>query len=449
MNESTVYRAAWVLPVTAQPLAAGAVRVDAGGRIEAVGPTDRVPASGARVVELGEAVILPGLVNVHAHPELTVLRGRIEEGEFTDWLVRLVEFKYESLTSEALRTSTWLGVAEAIAAGITCLAAPDDAGYLLEALRESGLRGRVYREVFGPSPDQAREALGELRARIEAALPLATERVDVGVSPHAPYSVSQRLFGLVTEYASAEGLPVCIHAAESEAEETYTRLGRGPFADRLRERGIDVLAAGETPIAWLADTGILGTDPLLVHCVRVEAEDVARIADSGASIAHCPISNAKFAHGVAPLPDFIAASISVGLGSDSVASNNRVDILAEARFAALVQRSVRRDPELLGPEELLRLATLGGARALGLAHRIGSLEPGKQADIIAVRLRRTHSTPLGDPVAALFHSAYASDVVLTIVGGRVLYEDGAFTTLDWPALAQTTGEMALEQGQTP
>ncbi len=449
MSESAVYRAAWVLPVTAQPIAAGAVRVDARGRIESVGPTDRVPVAGARVVELGEAVILPGLVNVHGHPELTVLRGRIEEGEFTEWIVRLVEFKYESLSPEALRVSTWLGVAEAIAAGITCLAAPDDAGFLLEALRESGLRGRVYREVFGPSPDQAREALAELRAKTEKALPLATERVDVGVSPHAPFSVSQRLFGLVAEYASAEGLPVCIHAAESEAEEAYTRLGRGTFAERLRERGIDVHTVGKSPIGWLAETGILGTHPLLVHCVRVELEDIARIAAAGASIAHCPISNGKFGHGVAPLPDFISASISVGLGSDSVASNNRVDIFAEARFAALAQRSVRRDSQLLRPEELLRLATLDGADALGLAHRIGSLEPGKQGDIIAVRLRKAHSTPPGDPVAALFHSAHASDVVLTMVGGRVLYSDGAFTTLDWPALAQATGDFDLDHREAP
>jgi 5-methylthioadenosine/S-adenosylhomocysteine deaminase len=430
-------------------LAAGAVRVDARGLIEAVGPTDRVPVSGARVVELGDAVILPGLVNVHAHPELTVLRGRIEDSEFTDWIERLVEFKYEYLTAGELQVSTWLGAAEAIAAGTTCLAAPDDAGFLLEALRECGLRGRVYREVFGPAPDQAREALAELRAKTEEALPLATERVDVGVSPHAPFSVSQRLFGLVAEYASAEGLPVCIHAAESEAEEAYTRLGRGTFADRLRARGIEVRAAGKTPIAWLAETGILGTQPLLVHCVRVEPEDIVLVADSGASVAHCPISNAKFGHGVAPLPDFISASTSVGLGSDSVASNNRADILAEARFAALVQRSVRRDPELLGPDELLRLATLDGAGALGLGSRIGSLEPGKQADIIAVRLWRTHSTPPGDPVAALFHSACASDVVLTIVGGRVLYRDGAFTTLDWPALAQATERMDLDRRETP
>lgn len=449
MNESTVYRAAWVLPVTTSPLPTGAVRVDTRGLIEAVGPTDQVPVDGARVVEMEDAVILPGLVNVHAHPELTVLRGLIEEGEFTDWIERLVEFKYESLTPEALRVSTWLGVAEAIAAGITCLAAPDDAGFLLEALRESGLRGRVYREVFGPSPDQAREALAELRVRTEQALPLAGERLDVGVSPHAPFSVSQRLFGLVAEYALAEGLPVCIHAAESEAEEAYTRQGRGSFADRLRARGIDVHAVGKSPIGWLAETGILGTHPLLVHCVRVEAEDIARVADSGASVAHCPISNAKFGHGVAPLPDFISASISVGLGSDSVASNNRVDIFAEARFAALVQRSVRRDPGLLGPEELLRLATLDGAGALGLAHRIGSLEPGKQADLIAVRLRRAHSMPPGDPVAALFHSAYASDVVLTMVGGHVLYRDGVFNTLDWPALAQAVGDMALDHGETP
>ena len=433
-ERATVYRAAWVLPVSAPPLARGALRVDADGRIEAVGPAERVPAGDAQVIDLGDALIVPGLVNLHAHPELTLLRGSLEDLEFTRWIDKLIELKYDVLTREAIRASTWLGVAEAIAAGVTCMAAPDDAGYLLEAMVQSGLRGRVYREVFGPAPDRAVASLAEIEAKVDEMRPLGNDRVDIGISPHAPYTVSDRLFEGLADYASTSSIPVCIHGAESGAEERFVREGAGPFAERLLARGIDVKPQGMSPIAKLAEVGILAARPLLVHCVRVDASDIAAIADHGASIAHCPISNAKLGHGVAPLPDFMKAGVVVGLGSDSVASNNRVDILEEARFAALQQRSLRREAALLSPEDLLGLATLEGARALGLDDKVGTLEPGKDADFIAVNLSAPHLTPAGDPVAALFHSAVVGDVSLTVVAGQVLYRDGEFVTLDWPAL---------------
>jgi 5-methylthioadenosine/S-adenosylhomocysteine deaminase len=432
---ATLYRAAWVAPVTAAPIASGAVRVDAGGRIEAVGPAEVVTAAGAEVIDLGDAVILPGLVNLHGHPELTALRGALDGLAFPDWIERITELKYRVMSPEQTRVSTWLGVAEVIAAGVTCLAAPDDAGYLLEAMVEVGLRGRVYREVFGPSPDQAEQTLEELGRKIETMRRLQSERVDVGISPHAPYTVSRHLLRLLADYAVSESLPVCIHTAESEAEESFVRDGRGPFADRLRARGIKVTASGSTPIAWIAETGILQTRPLLVHCVRVAGGDLARIASSGASVAHCPISNARLGHGVAPLGDLLEAGIPVGLGSDSVASNDRVDVIEEARFADLIQRGLLRAPRALPADRLLRLATLDGARALGLDDRIGSLEPGKEADLVAVRLGEPHTTPVADPLTALFHSARGADVVLTVVAGRTLYRDGAFTGLDWPELA--------------
>ena len=431
---ATVYRAAWLLPVSAPPLAGGALRVDTDGRIEAVGTAEQVPAGDARVVDLGDALIAPGLVNLHAHPELTLLRGSLEDLEFTRWIEKLIELKYDVLTQEATRVSTWLGVAEAIAAGVTCMAAPDDAGYLLEAMVRSGLRGRVYREVFGPAPEQAASSLAEVAAKVDEMRPLGTDRVDIGIAPHAPYTVSDRLFEAIADYASTSSIPVCIHVAESEAEERFVREGAGTFAERLLARGIDVKPQRMSPIAKLAEVGILATRPLLVHCVRVDASDIAAIADHGASIAHCPIANAKLGHGVAPLPDFMKAGVAVGLGSDSVASNNRVDILEEARFAALQQRSLRREAALLSPEDLLGLATLEGARALGLDDKVGTLEPGKDADFIALNLSVPHLMPTGDPVAALFHSAVVGDVSLTVVAGQVLYRDGEFVTLDWPAL---------------
>lgn len=436
MIPPTVYRAAWVVPVTTPPVRDGAVRVDGDGRIGAVGPANAVEMGDADVVDLGAAALIPGLINVHGHPELSVLRGRLHGLEFPAWITALIDYKYRHLTPEELEVSTRLGVAEAIAAGVTCLAAPDDAGFLMQAMIEAGLRGRVYRETFGPDPDCADAALTDLRTRVTEMRRWETDRVQVGISPHATYTVSRPLFERLAEYARAEDLPVCVHVAESAAETMFVREGAGPFADRLRVRGIAVEAAGVSSVEFLAETGILDVGPLLAHAVQVDAADIQRIVDAGAAVAHCPIANANFGHGLAPLPELLAAGVRVGLGSDSVASNDRVDILEEARFTSLAHRAVRRDGGLLPADRALRLATLDGARALGLDDRIGSLEKGKDADLVAVRLSTPNATPTGDPAAALIHAARGADVCLTIVAGRPLYRDGDLLTLDWRALAE-------------
>lgn len=433
-SRSAVYRAQWVVPVTGSAIRDGAVRVGAGGRIEAVGPATDVAVEDAETVELGRAILLPGLVNVHAHPELTALRGALDGLPFAGWIERIIDLKYRRLGDAALELSTRLGVAEAIAAGITCLAAPDDAGYLAEVMAEVGLRGRVDREVFGPDPAGAERALTGLEEKLDVMWPAGSDRVQIGIAPHAPYTVSRPLFERLAAFAEDRDLPVSIHVAESAAEDAFVRRGSGPFADRLRARGIEVRATGLSPVRWLAETGILQRPPLLVHCVHVDAEDLRLIAESGASIAHCPLSNAKLGHGLAPLAAFLAAGVPVGLGSDSVASNDRIDLLEEARFATLAQRAHLSDPGFLDPARALRLATLGGARALGLEERVGSLEPGKEADLVAVRLGEPHTTPVGDPVATLIHACRASDVCLTVVAGRVLYRDGEYETLDMDAL---------------
>ncbi len=416
------------------------------GRIAAVGPAADLSGAGAATIDLGRAAIVPGLVDTHAHPELTVLRGRgrVDEPGFADWIERLIRYKYEILAPDWIRVSTWAGAAEAIAAGITCLAALDDAGHAMEALVETGLRGRVYREVFGPDPAGVDEAVEELSDRVEAMRALASDRVDVGIAPHAPYTVSFDLLRRLREYASTEGTPVTIHAAEAEAEVHFVRDGAGPFADRLRHRGLEVRGSGRSPVGWLAETGILELRPLLAHCVHVDAADIDTLADAGAAIAHCPIANARLGHGIAPLGAFLDRELTVGMGTDSVVTDDRVDLLEEARFARSLHAGVRRDPSAVDAGQLLRLCTLDGARALGLDDRIGSLEPGKDADFTVVRLSGPSTLPIGDPVEAVIGSARGSDVCMTVVGGRVLYRDGRFETLDWSALATELEEIERE-----
>lgn len=437
-----VYRSLWAVPVAAPPIRDAAVRVDEHGRIEAVSRADTVDGRGAEVVDLGAAILLPGLVNVHAHPELTLLRGRLDGLAFPDWIESLVRLKYRRLERADFRDSTQLGVAEAIASGVTCLAAPDDAGFLLGAMLRAGLRGRVYREAFGPDPSDARGPLRKLQKKVKRMRRQASGSVDVGISPHAPYTVSEPLLRQLAEFACVEELPVCMHVAESEAEDRYLRQGSGPFAERLRRRGIQVAATGRSPVEWLAESGALETRPLLVHCVRVDGADIRRIADSGASIAHCPISNAKLGHGLAPLAAFLESGIPTGLGSDSVASNDRIDILEEARFTMLAHRARARDPVRPDPETVLRLATIEGARALGLGDRIGTLEPGKDADLTAIRCDGPGARPLGDPIDALVHSLRSAQVCLTVVAGRVLYRDGEFVTLDADELRRQADRLA-------
>ncbi|CAN5889686.1 TRZ/ATZ family hydrolase [soil metagenome] len=427
---ATLYTADWVLPVTAPPIPAGAVLVDDRGRIREVSTAEAVTAGDdiARI-DLGAAILLPGLVNVHSHPELAGMRGLLEDLPFHEWIPTLRAAKDGAALSQAdfAAASRWTCL-EAIAGGVTTLGATEDSGAALEALREAGLRGVVYREVFGPAPEQAGAALARLRHSVDRMRPLETDLVRVGVSPHAPYTVSDDLFRLTAAYATAEALPLAVHAAESEAELLLVRDGGGPFAGGLRTRGIATPPRARSTIRLLEDTGILATRPLLIHCVLLDGDDVRRIADSGSAVAHCPVANARLGHGIAPIIEILEAGACVGLGTDSVASNNRIDMIEEARIAQLMQRARLTSAAALPPDRLLRLATLDGARALGCDGRVGSLEAGKDADLCAVALAAPHTRPVIDPLATMMLSTRGADVILTVVRGSVLYRDGRFTT---------------------
>jgi 5-methylthioadenosine/S-adenosylhomocysteine deaminase len=443
-----LFRADWVLPVAAPPVRDGAVLVGADGRIAAVGPRLAIePPEGAETVELGRAALLPGLVNVHAHPELALFRGGLEDLRFRDWILRLVGSKRAALVDADYGVAARWAMVESLRAGITTLAATEMSGASAGALREAGMRGIVYRETFGPDPAQAEDSLAELRAAVEELRRGETELVRVGISPHAPYTVSDRLFAAAAGYALAEGLPVAVHAAESEAEDDLVIRGGGDFAPGLRARGIDTPVRGRSTVEMLDRLGVLRARPLLIHCVRLDADDVRRVADAGAAVAHCPVANARLGHGVAPYPELREAGVRVGLGTDSVGSNNRTDLLEEARVASALHRAARRSPDYLPAEELLRLATLDGARALGLEDRIGSLEPGKDADLCAVSLAAPHARPVHDPFAAVLHAARGTDVVLAAVQGRVLFREGRVATLDEAALGEAVEEAAARLGE--
>ena len=392
-------RAGFVHPVTAPPIEDGAVLVDDRGIIAAVGPQGLVPTPpGVRELAFPEASVVPGLVNTHTHLELTHLAGQNAEREFAGWIRALRALK-DATTPDEFSRSAERGVRDAWAAGVTCVADTGSTGAPLEALARLGGRGVYYQEVFGPDPAKCAASMEELRRALDRLSPLASSRLSLGVSPHAPYTVSDRLYRAVDDLARGAGLPVAVHLAESRAETQLVREGAGPFADPLRARGIPVAHVARSPVEYLLHLGVLerATGWLCIHCVQVDERDVAILRDSGAAVAHCPRSNRAHGHGAAPLAAFRRAGLRVGLGTDSVVSVGDSSLLAEAAAAGLEGA------------DALRMLTLEGARALGLEDEIGSLEVGKQADLAVFPSTILHRPP--PPSTAL----------LTVVAGRVVH----------------------------
>ncbi len=465
-----ILSARWVVPVSSVPFENGAVRVES-GKIAAIGAAEELRRQhpGERWRHFPDAALMPGLVNVHSHLELTVLRGYLESLDFWSWIRTLTRTKYEVLTLEEIRLSALFGASEAIRAGITTLGDPMDLGASLDAVLATGLRGVLYQEVFSPKPEEADATVQLLQRKMEAletrlgswpdeaalrdcllpdrlprtALGTRKQRVALGVSPHAPYTVSGPLFQKVAALAQSKKYPMCIHVAESEAESQLFQKGCGPIADSYQQRGIAWNPPGCSPLRYLHGLGILNHGTLLVHCIRLDARDFIFVRDSGAAVAHCPKSNWRLGHGFMDLRQMLEHQIVLGLGSDSVASNNIMDLFEEMRCMcanpSLLQTEAVRSSTtgtVMLAEGALRLATLGGAEALGLGSSIGSLETGKEADIIVVDLSKPHCVPVFSPVDALVYCARGSDVLLTSVAGEVLFEEGKIAGMEESALGR-------------
>jgi 5-methylthioadenosine/S-adenosylhomocysteine deaminase len=423
------YHARWIIPVSHPPIQDGTVSV-VDSRITRVGPRDGAPRG--EDVELGEAVLLPGLVNAHTHLELTAMRGLLPGMDFVTWIRTLTRARAAVLTDDMMLDAARWGIVEGLMAGITTYGDTSASGVVLQALGDMGVRGIMYQEVFGPAPAQRQESLDGLRAKVDALRPRETDLVRLGVSPHAVFTVHEDLLVDDAAYAIGAGLPVAIHLAESEPEIAFLREGSGPFADGLRSRGITVVRRSHSPVHLLVELGVVLARPLLIHCVRVDASDIAFIAQNECPVAHCPASNAWLGQGIAPLREMLDAGVIVGLGSDSAASNDRTDILEEARLAAMFQGGRLQRPNALSAAESIALATLGGARALGMDSRIGTLEAGKDADLVAFALRADRTSGSGDPLEAALGAA-GTPPLLVSVSGQILVRSGHVLGLD-PAL---------------
>jgi 5-methylthioadenosine/S-adenosylhomocysteine deaminase len=402
--------ARWVVPVEGAPIEQGALLIGPDGRVQAVGPDSSIPRpSDVLAEDFGSAVILPGLINTHTHLELTGFAGQVGESEFPAWIRRLRELKATRVAAEYVEAAR-RGLAACYAGGVTTIADTGDSGAALRVLAEAGGSGVAYQEVFGPHPEQAEESLAGLRDRVAGLREWSGGRVRLGVSPHAPYSVSGPLFRAVAAWAQAESLPLAVHIAESPEETELLARGSGSFAVAWAARGIPLpRPSGRSPVAWLAEHGVLTERTLCIHAVQLDGVDIGRLADSGAAVAHCPLSNQAHRHGTAPLDAMLQAGIRVGIGTDSEVSVGRMDLLAEARAARNLAR--------LTADATVELCTLAGARALGLAGETGSLGTGKWGDWVVIRVSGAEKRGPAELVLA----STPADLRLTCLAGRDVY----------------------------
>ncbi len=402
------FTAGWVVPMDAPPIAGGAVLVGPDGRIAAVGPAPAVPSPpGVPEEPCPGMVLLPGFINVHTHLELTGLDGQVPEADFPAWIRHIIALKAGRTPADFLAAAR-RGLEDCWAAGVTTVADTGDSGAVIQALAEAGGSGIAYHEVFGPHPAQAEEAIAAAVRRLDDLARFTSARVRLGLSPHAPYSVSGPLYARVARLAAERDLPLAVHLAESADESLLLGEGAGGFARAWEARGIPLPPQpGRTPVAWLDQHGVLGARTLCIHLVRVSAEDIARLVHAGAAAAHCPRSNARHGHGAAPLASLLGAGLRLGVGTDSVASVAPLDLLAEARAAQQLAG--------LGAEAALQLVTTGAARALGLAAEVGSLTPGHWGDLVAARLPpETDASRIPEAVLSRGRDA----IFLTCLAGR-------------------------------
>lgn len=426
-----VLSADWVVPVDGAPIRDGAVAIGEDGRIAAVGTADEL-GEGERHAE---SVILPGFVNAHSHLEYAVYAGFGDGLSFGPWITLHVERKARIDLAD-MEAIARLGALECLRSGITTVGDCSFSGAAATACAELGLAAIVYLEVFGEDASPVEERFEPMQERIAASL---SERVQVGISPHAPYTCSLELYR-----ASAElGLPVATHLAETEAETEFLRTGSGSW-QALAE--LLVPPPGETGIRALAAAGLLGPHVLAAHCVQVDDEEIALLAANDVAVAHCPRSNALLGCGIAPLSALLQSGIRACIATDSPASTPSFDMFDELRAAIAGARARERRPDALTAEAALALATLGGARALGLERDTGSIAPGKWADLTVLSFAETPFLPWEDPVTTTVLGGSPERVVATLVSGETRYERGGETWLELTDAARSARGRLLSHG---
>lgn len=421
--------AQYILPITSDPFQNGAVLVR-DGRIRDIGSADmlRLRYPEEEVRDYGHAAIMPGLVDLHTHLENSVMRGIIHDVPYASWAVSIAE-KSLKLDSSDWHDSAVLGGLEALSSGITCIADITTTGAACEAAQSVGLRSVIYREVGAMDKKRVPQAIVRAQKDIDRWRgKIDSDRITLGVAPAAMYECHPSVYGAVAEFARAEGLPVAMHLAGSREEYNFIKYGSSPFSVHTMEdrRGyVEVppwLPTQTSPVRYALNWGAFEADNVLaIHCVHVDRLDIAKLKEYDVAVAVCSRCNAQLGMGVAPLGEFRRAGLRVGVGTDSPAATDSSDMFIEMRTGMLIERAVNVG-EFLDCASVLEMATLGGARALKMDDRIGSIDLGKCADLIAVDLTGSRQTTLDDPAASIVNTCSGSDVLMTMVDGTILYE---------------------------
>lgn len=441
--------ARYVLPIAAPHIEHGAVLVR-DDRIVEIGDFEHLQAlhPDEPVKDFGLAALMPGFVDLHTHLEYAALRGLVDDLPYSRWKLQLLE-KERLFSPEDWEDSALLGALEAVQSGITTIADVTETGASGRAANAVGLRGIIYREI-------ATMDKREVEAEMQAALAdlgtwqatMDADRIRVGLAPHAPYSCHPELFRRIADHAQ-DGTPVALHLAGSREEYQFVKYGSSMLATDVRD-SFDAdaplwLPTGVSPVRYVLQWGILSVPNILaVHCTQVDDLDVEILAKHDVAIAHCPRCNAKLGMGIAPIDKFTRAGIRVGLGTDSPAASNSMDEFEEMRIGLLVQRAVQGSEHFIPARQFVKMATLDSARALKLSASIGSLEPGKQADIIAVDLSESHQIPTHYPYGALVHTANQENVLWTMIAGKVVYEDHMWANVDHVRVFERAEEMRMK-----
>ncbi|HEY3416687.1 MAG TPA: amidohydrolase [Armatimonadota bacterium] len=370
-----------------------------------------VPHPGDTVIDGGGMVALPGLINTHTHVAMTLFRGAADDLPLMTWLQEKIWPVEGQLTSDDVYWASLLGAAEMLRNGVTTFS---DMYWHVEsvadAVRESGIRACLAGVVIGGVPDgeiKLRQAIERVQAFVAEGHP----RITPFFGPHAPYTVPRAMMQRIVEMASELGVGIHTHLSETAGEVETCR----------REHGV-------TPIALMNRIGLFTVPVVAAHCVHATPEEIRILAETGAGVAHCPSSNMKLGSGIAPVSAYLDAGVTVALGTDGAGSNNTLDVLHEARTAALLHK-VSGDPTALNAQQAITMATRHGAKALHLPE-LGTLEVGKLADIILLNFDQPHLTPAKRITSDLVYAASGRDVDTVIVHGQVLLRAGQWTSLD-------------------
>jgi 5-methylthioadenosine/S-adenosylhomocysteine deaminase len=407
----------------------GAVAI-AKDTITAVGPGDEFGEwSVSRVIDANGGIIMPGLINSHTHAAMTCFRGLADDLQLMTWLNDHIFPAEAKLDEHKVFWGTLLACAEMIMSGTTCFCDM----YLYEdavarAAKEAGVRavvGEVLYDFDSPNYGPIEKGFEYTQTLIDTwkGDPL----VSIAVEPHSTYLCAPELLKRAFNLAQAFNLPLVIHLAESKSE-----------VEQIKKR------YGRTPVEHLAGLDVLAPNVLACHCVELTPNDITLLQRSDVKVAHNVESNMKLASGVAPIPCLLKEGICVGMGTDGCASNNDLDLFLEMDTVAKLHKAKTLDPTAMDARTVLRMATIQGARALGLDESIGSLEKGKKADLIIIDTHKPHLTPMYNPVSHLVYAAMGSDVRTSIINGAIVMEDGHLKTINLKSVLNNIIRIANE-----